>query len=602
MTVRDNPSPIPDPASSADDVAGQDRLGDFIPAVIAICVGCMLSAGAFFAVVELNDREHQRRFDQVAEARFDQIEKRIDRTVSVLLAIAGFYAGSQEVTRDEFRAFVAALGKLQAVQALEWIPRVAQAQRATLEDAARKDGFPDFAFTERQSQGNMIRAAKRAEYFPVYFVEPYVGNETALGFDLSSDAARLEALNRARDSGELVATSRITLVQETGDQFGFLVFIPIYRNGAPKSTIGERRENLVGFSLGVFRIGDLAKETGGEFSSSQNQAAILIFDQSAPEGGRRLYPKALAPDSGVELTILRRNTRTLGVAGRKWLLVATPTASFIGEISHLWRPWVVLLAGLLFTGLLALYLKLVTGRTRKIELLVQERTADLIMANEELDAFAHSVSHDLRAPLRSLDGFSQALIEDHADKLEGEAKYFLGRISNASRRMGLMIDNILTLARASRLDILSQDVDLSELAQEILADLRKSNPDRSVTINIAPNIVARGDPRLLQIVLDNLLANAWKFTSKNADAKIEFGRHMQDHEEVYFVGDDGVGFDMTYADKLFGMFQRLHSVSEFDGAGVGLATVARLVRRHGGRVWAEGEVNKGASFYFTLGR
>ena len=245
---------------------------------IVVCVGCAISVGAYLLATELEERDHQDRFAQASESVFDQIENRIDRTISVLRFIAGFYAGSREVERDEFRVFVAALGELQAVQALEWIPRVPDAQRAVFEAAARADGFAGFAFTERRWQGNMVKAERRAEYFPVFFVEPHVGNEAAFGFDLGSSPARLMALNQARDSGEMVATSRITLVQETGDQFGFLVFIPIYLNGAPTGSVAERRENFTGLGLGVFRIGDLADAAAAKFSNSPipvNGGAIL---------------------------------------------------------------------------------------------------------------------------------------------------------------------------------------------------------------------------------------------------------------------------------------------------------------------------------------
>ncbi len=231
---------------------------------------------------------------------------------------------------------------------------------------------------------------------------------------------------------------------------------------------------------------------------------------------------------------------------------------------------------------------------------ILDRTNQLENANAELEAFAYSVSHDLRAPLRSMDGFSQALIEDYGDRLDGDAKNYLNRISNASQRMGQMIDDILTLSRASRQEKLTEVVDLSALAHTILADMSAREPDRSVTIEIAPNVTGHGDPRLLQVVLDNLLGNAWKFTSRKETARIEFGVQWKDGERVYFVRDDGAGFDMAYAHKLFGIFQRLHSTTEFEGTGVGLATVARLIYRHGGRVWAEGEENKGASVYFTL--
>ena len=251
-------------------------------------------------------------------------------------------------------------------------------------------------------------------------------------------------------------------------------------------------------------------------------------------------------------------------------------------------------------GLLARTINHTLDNLALAERKILDRTTQLEVANAELDAFAQTVSHDLRAPLRGMDGFARALIEDYGDKFEGEARDFLGRISKASRRMGQMIDDILMLSRATRQEKLTQDVNLSDIAQKILADLSERDRDRSVTIEIEPNVTARGDPILLQTVLDNLLGNAWKFTSKKETAKIEFGMHPGEPKPVYFVRDNGAGFDMTYVDKLFGIFQRLHSTAQFEGSGVGLATVARLVRRHGGRVWAEGEENKGASFYFTL--
>ena len=232
---------------------------------------------------------------------------------------------------------------------------------------------------------------------------------------------------------------------------------------------------------------------------------------------------------------------------------------------------------------------------------LRRRTEQLEAANVELDAFVYSVSHDLRAPLRGLSGFSQALMEDYANKLDGDALDYLTRISRASQRMGQMIDDLLTLSRATRGELRSEQVDLSALATRIVAELDEHNPDRQVSCEIAPQVIAQGDPRVLRIVLENLLHNAWKFTSKHDRAIIVFGTRRLDGDTVYFVRDDGVGFDMTYVDKLFGIFQRLHAITEFEGTGIGLAMVARLIHRHGGRVWAEGAVEQGATFSFTLG-
>jgi PAS domain S-box-containing protein len=238
----------------------------------------------------------------------------------------------------------------------------------------------------------------------------------------------------------------------------------------------------------------------------------------------------------------------------------------------------------------------------RLEELVSERTAQLEAANKELDAFSYSVSHDLRAPLRAIDGFSQALLEDHGRDLSAEARGYLDRVRAAVQRMSVLIDDLLELSRVSRAAMRVADVDLSHMAQEIVAHHRVAEPQRRVEVVIAPAIVVAGDARLLQVALTNLLDNAWKYTSTTRDAHIEVGGSVVNGEQVLFVRDNGVGFDMQYANKLFGAFQRLHSARDFPGTGVGLATVARIIRRHGGRVWAQARPGEGATFYFTLPR
>jgi len=227
---------------------------------------------------------------------------------------------------------------------------------------------------------------------------------------------------------------------------------------------------------------------------------------------------------------------------------------------------------------------------------------DLEAANRELDAFAYSVSHDLRAPLRSIDGFSQALLEDYGERLDAAGRQYLQRVRAGSQQMALLIDDLLKLSRVTRAEMRREPVDLSGLAQDIATDLRRSDPQRQVEFVIASGLETSGDPRLLRVALENLLGNAWKYTAKHPRARIEFGITEGGHDATpaYYVRDDGAGFDMAYADKLFGAFQRLHTPGDFEGTGIGLATVRRIVGRHGGRVWAEGAVERGATFYFTL--
>jgi PAS domain S-box-containing protein len=235
-----------------------------------------------------------------------------------------------------------------------------------------------------------------------------------------------------------------------------------------------------------------------------------------------------------------------------------------------------------------------------LERRVQERTAQLQASNRELEAFSYSVSHDLRAPLRSIDAFSQLVKEDYEEKLDEQGKQYLNIVGEASRQMARLIDDLLHLSRVTRSELRRRPVALSELGTQIITNLQQLEPQRHVEVNIAPGLTADGDERLLRIALENLLNNAWKFTNKQPQARIEIGAEVQEDQTVFFVRDNGAGFDMAYAGKLFGAFQRLHSNSEFPGHGIGLATVQRIINRHGGRVWAEGAVDRGATFYFTL--
>jgi PAS domain S-box-containing protein len=235
-----------------------------------------------------------------------------------------------------------------------------------------------------------------------------------------------------------------------------------------------------------------------------------------------------------------------------------------------------------------------------LERKVAERTAELLQSNQELESFCYSVSHDLRAPLRSIDGFSQAILEDAAHHLDEENKGHFQRIRTATQRMAQLIDNLLDLSRLARKELARAPVDLSALVLAVARDLQRLYSDRTVELRVAPGMTVHGDPPLLRVVVQNLLENAWKFTGGTLNARVEVGATRETDRTVYFVRDNGAGFDMAYAGKLFVAFQRLHGHEEFPGTGIGLATVHRIIARHGGHVWAEGRVGQGATFYFTL--
>jgi signal transduction histidine kinase len=229
-----------------------------------------------------------------------------------------------------------------------------------------------------------------------------------------------------------------------------------------------------------------------------------------------------------------------------------------------------------------------------------EALTALAAANEELEAFSYSVAHDLRAPLRGIQGFSQAVLEDYSDKVDERGRDYLSRVSAAAVRMSALIDDLLQLSRISRAGLVPAAVDLSALARDIALELQRESPDRMVCMVIADEARATGDPQLLRIALENLLGNAWKFSSKVGEPVIEFGCMETGGQDVFYVRDNGAGFDAAHASRLFAPFQRLHAERDFPGTGIGLATVQRVVRRHGGRIWAEGQPGAGATFYFTL--
>jgi PAS domain S-box-containing protein len=224
----------------------------------------------------------------------------------------------------------------------------------------------------------------------------------------------------------------------------------------------------------------------------------------------------------------------------------------------------------------------------------------LLRANRDLESFSYSVAHDLRAPLRAIGGFSQVLLEDYGDRLDDAGKRHLARIHAGAERMAQLIDALLGLARMTRVEVQREKVNLSEQAEAVARQLQASNPGRAIEFVSQAGIVAKGDTQLLRALLDNLIGNAWKFTEREASPRVAFGCDVDQGLPVYYVKDNGAGFDMAHVDKLFGPFQRLHGAADFPGTGIGLATVRRIVDRHGGRVWAEGAVNEGATFYFTL--
>jgi len=382
----------------------------------------------------------------------------------------------------------------------------------------------------------------------------------------------------------------------------FLIFnkpVPVGRYNSPlQNVIEQTKEIVLSWKQSVFSLGFVAiNYTHPESNMYAYKMEGFDKDWNYTDANRRLATYTNL-DAG-EYTFRVKASNNDGIwneQGTSIKITITPPW---------WKSWwfrgvtAVLLLSLAYSVFL-FRVRSIKKHNQKLESQVSERTLQLQAANKELEAFAYSVSHDLRTPLRGIDGFSQILLEEYQDKLDEQAKSYLHRVRSASQRMAQLIDDMLNLSRIGRAEMNIQQVNLSEIAHDIVNELRGNQPEREIEFIIQEGIHVMGDGHLLKIVLENLIINAWKFTSKHPSAHIKIGMQFQNDMPVYFIQDDGAGFDMKYVQKLFGAFQRLHTSDEFQGTGVGLATVQRIIHRHGGRVWTEGEVDKGAIFYFTL--
>ena len=557
--------------------------------MLALLVALMI---LFVRVSNWELDRNQTDFKETARNAADRLKISLTTYINSIESIERFIASAPIINRSSFRTFVEKTIDQPGIHGVSWNPIIKQSQRANYEERMQTEGFSGFRITERDHERQLTPAAIRDDYVVVTFIEPLAGNEAALGFDIASSPNRLKALHQAIESGRPVATERITLVQETGSQAGFLVCVPVY-NG-PSDTVLERQANIHGFAVGVFRVGEIVDEV--LYNREYQPIEINIFDDT-DSAHSLLYGQGEEVDAAA--TSPYNYVKHLAIGDRTWTLSISPSSHYLSS-SRGWQAWGILVAGLLFISMLSVLLLAMTGRSYQIEKAIEERTRELQYSNNELEAYSYSLAHDLRTPLRSIGSFSQILIEEAGAKLNSDETGYLNRIVQSAIHMSHLIDDILELSRVSRLQLQMDTVNLSEICRNICHNLSDDDPDRSIEWKIQGGLVATGDRHLLTIALGNLLNNAWKFSRDNHEVHIEFGLTQQRGQDVFFVRDNGIGFEMGYAERIFGVFQRLHRGEDFEGTGVGLATVQRIVERHQGWVRAESSPLNGATIYFHI--
>jgi len=552
------------------------------------------------------------RFDTLAYRASLSLESRMQNQQLLVDAFAGHFADDHHVDQDNFDRFARAMRINESFPGLNSFGYLTVVWPQNVESEEKR--FQKMGVQLRVDRNAL---AENGIAVPIAFTTPRRPTRAAIGFDTFRDPVRRAALERAWTTGEVSLTGKVTF-PSTGEP-GIVLYRAVYEGSETPATEEERRQRVRGFLSSGLRSEVVFKSIFAEVATPELR--VEIYDGENPAVDELLYANDVEAEPGG-----RMRMETFQFAGRTWSIVCRESRAFGMVSTRQFVPLVPILGSIIaFLMSLLAWNQLrareraeadaerlsreVVERTRaesevrelnqNLERLVEERTRALRNTNEELEAFVYSASHDLRSPLRTVDGFSLALLEDYGDRLPEEGRDYLERMRRAAKRMDSLISGLLTLSRISRGELNREEVDVSQWATEAAAEaIRHYAPGLSVAVQIEPGIKAFADERLVHVLLDNLIGNAVKFSSKADSPAIEIGKRG----EWYFVRDNGVGFAAEHAAKIFRPFERLHGPQEYPGTGIGLATVQRIVRRHGGEVVAvpnNGE-GSGATFWFTL--
>jgi signal transduction histidine kinase len=574
--------------------------------LLLLALAClMVSAYVFVLMRNAETYLIEQKFKQAAQSHFVLASKEIQRHYAKLSSLSQYYAASKPITRKEFKTYIEAFEPgLTNIQALQWIPRVLREERAAHEFAAHKDGLKGFRITERNHQGELVASPARDEYYPGYYVEPYAGNEAALGFDLASEEVRRNALQQARDSGQLAATLKVLLVQGQEPSPGIIAFYPIYRQGAALDTVAQRRQHLEGFYAGVTIYGSIFRQLFEIIDQLGIDHYVFVQSDQQPE---RLVSLHSAPTSKVPvkttitLDVLRvepYQEMTFKVGGVEITLIAKPVPEFFAGRRGI-QPWLVLGAGLAFFMTILSYIAMQTKRLTLVQKFAAEQAVaneKLAEANLELEAFVYTVSHDLRSPLAPILGYAELLQDTYKERLlDDQAHDFLEEIQIQGNRMMTLMEDLLTLAKVGHLERPDESVDVQEVVRQVRNNLASSIANAGIEVRIGELPKLRVPEVLLTQIFDNLVGNAVRYAG-NEGGPVEVGGERDGGWVRFFVRDYGPGIPEEERGRIFEVFFRGSTGKSVAGTGIGLATVKKIAKLYGGKAWVEETPGGGATF------
>ena len=582
---------------------------------VPVCLVCVITVLLF---INLNTKEFNKEqllFEKQSKQFAYSLDIELQSYITAFHATKGLFKASEKVERKEFHKFAKAiLARNYGIKALEWAPRIPNAQRTAYEENARQEGYPDFKITELNLECQAIPAGQRYEYFPVYYLEPFDGNERALGFDLVSNPSRLAAMTIARDTDRAIATQRVTLLHGTEHEFGIILLLPVYDNERPHATLEDRRDNLEGYIVGVLRFGDMINSEIKAFKTEN--IIVMLQDDTGPPGETLLYTSlGKAAKDQLKSYIEHYNSAaikwktTFNFGERPWTLWFYPSIKYITEQRD-WDAWAFLIGGFLFVSMLGVFLFVVTGINLITRQVVHEKTINLQAAlnkAEESDrlksAFLACMSHELRTPLNSIIGFTGILIKGLPGPLNGEQSKQLKMVRSSANLLLNLINDILDLSKieAGQMEIVLEPFDLPQVIEKVVQTIMPLAEDKGLSL-IAKTVPEAGllvsDQRRVEQILINLLNNAVKFTEKG---EVHINCEVSEHWLMVHVKDTGIGINHEDMDKIFDAFRQIDTglARRYEGTGLGLSICKKLAGLLGAEISARSD-GAGRGSVFTL--